>query len=64
MTLLERRKLVVIGGVSAGGDLPDSLLEYDLERDRWTAAAAEASPSVYGHTAVLGGNSIALLALF
>ena len=58
LTLLaaERRKLLVIGGVTAGGDLPDSLLEYDLERDRWTAAPN--GPSVYGHTAGTQFNSI------
>ena len=62
MTLLgERRKLLVVGGISAEGDFSDSVLEYDLERDWWTVAATAASGvggiSVYGHSAVLHAPS-------
>ena len=58
MTLLSgRRKLLVIGGISGEGDFSDSVLEYDLERDWWTAAAASRGISVYGHTAVYHARS-------
>ena len=63
MTLLgERSKLLVVGGISAEGDFSDSVLEYDLERDWWAAAAATAASgvggfSVYGHSAVLHAPS-------
>ena len=60
MTLLgERRKLLVVGGISAEGDFSDSVLEYDLERDWWTAVAASGVGgfSVYGHSAVLHAPS-------
>ena len=59
MTLLRgSRKLIVIGGISAEGDFSDLLLEYDLERDWWTAStAASRGLSVYGHSAVFHSRS-------
>ena len=59
MTLLSgRRKLLVVGGISAEGDFSDSVLEYDLERDWWMASAAASNGlSFYGHSAVFHAAS-------